>query len=308
MPVDNQLPDLNLLNTLKVLLEERHVTLAAQRLCVSQPAISRRLAQLRELFHDPLLVRTGNALEPTSLAKSLLPRLEGLFDQAGAIVHAGNFDPAVHPLEICLAVTDHDSQTIIPGVLSGLLRLCPGLTLRVRPWQRIRPMELMMGEVHCAVCHVSRQELPESFHTELLAPRNAVCLMRRGHPLAKGKLTLEKYLSCKHVSYLYEPDCPNWLDEALTARGLKRDIAVYYPSVRGAVMMLPGTDLILSTSRKVADAYAQDFGLACMPTPVDMAVVPNCFIWHDRSERDPGHAWFRTQFLRLFRELDQTRP
>lgn len=125
--------------------------------------------------------------------------------------------------------------------------------------------------------------------------------MRRGHPLADTELTLETFLKAQHISYLYEHDCTNWLDESLTKLGLKRNIVVRYPSVYGGLLMVQNSDLIMSTSREVADEYADTFNLVVRPSPVNLPPSPEYFIWHERYEHNPGHRWFRERFLELYR-------
>ncbi len=294
-------PNLNLLLTLKVLLEERHVTLAARRLCLTQSAVSKRLTLLRDIFHDPLLVRVGNVLEPTALALSLRPRLNRLFEEADSLVHTAAFDLEKGELTVNLAVTDFSLQSVLPKILCTMLRECPGLRLKTHVWQRLHITELLLGEVHCAKCHFTEHEISAEFHSIRLHSRAPVCIMRRGHPLADTELTLETFLKAQHISYLYEHDCTNWLDESLTKLGLKRNIVVRYPSVYGGLLMVQNSDLIMSTSREVADEYADTFNLVVRPSPVNLPPSPEYFIWHERYEHNPGHRWFRERFLELYR-------
>lgn len=298
----NTFPNFNLLTTLKVLLEERHVTLTAHRLCLTQPTVSKRLNQLRELFRDPLLVRVGNTLEPTSFAISLLPRLEHLFNEANSLIYTSKFDPQRDELNINLAITDFSLQIITPKILCTLINECPHLRITVHEWQRIHITDLLLGKVHFAKCHFVTGELSENFHAVCLHSRIPVCLMRRGHPLEHSKMTMNDFLCANHISYLYEHDSPNWLDETLAQMGVKRNIVIRYPSVRGGLLIVQHSDLIMSTSQEVANEYAESFNLVARKLPLNLPSSPEYFIWHDRYEHDPGHKWFRNRFLYLYKE------
>jgi DNA-binding transcriptional LysR family regulator len=127
--------DLNLLVHLRSLLEERNVTVAAQRSALSQPAMSRVLERLREMFDDPLLVRTGRTYALTVRAERLLRELDTLLPRVEAMIRGGEFDPGLSRERFRMALTDNGSAFLLPSLIPILRRTAPGVTLVVSVWQ-----------------------------------------------------------------------------------------------------------------------------------------------------------------------------
>lgn len=293
----------HLFSTLLVLLEERNISLAAQKLCLSQPAVSKRLKQLRETFHDQLLIRIQGKMELTALAQSLYPQLKKLCDQCNALLHASDFAPEHDPLTVELGLDGFGSLRTMPFVLAGLNALCPRLTVKTHHWQRINATELALGKVHCAKCYLTAGEWPPDFHAHLLSPSTSVCLLRKNHPLAEQEWTLASFLSGRHISYLYEKNATNRLDIYLERQGIKRDIAMYYPSLYGCLQLVSQSDLILSTPLHNIDSITKAFSLTARPIPIDLPVISEYFLWHTGYDHDPGHQWFRKTFLKLWQDF-----
>lgn len=296
--------DFRLMGSLKALLEEVSVTRAAERLHVTQPSMSKKLKQLREMFGDPLIIRRGNSFQLTNTAKSLREHIRAVFEELEKMSALQPFSPQSCRLDIRLAVTDFSSYAHVPHILARLREKCPGLHVLVEQWKRIDFEKIMLGKVHCAKCHLTETELPDELHGMELDSCSALCLMRRDHPLATGEFTLDRYLECEHVSYVYD-DCPNLLDAALAERGHKRRIAVFHPSVLACLSLTENSDLLLSTTRDIAAWATSRFSLTARDIPIPISSLKEYFVCRKQDLKNPGIHWFYSRFLHHYKELSE---
>ncbi len=288
--------DLRLFLVLDAVLAERSVTRAASRLGVTQSAVSHSLRELRARLGDPLLVRTGNGLEPTPLAQSLRPDLRlGLDALERLLRHEPRFDPATSTRSFSLATPDHPQFTMIPEFIGQLRRTAPGVNVRIRAIGPGLPEELASGRLDLVLAGA---EVEHTLALDREAMRTRVidepfcCLLRRGHPALMRQLDLQAYVALPHVLVSTTGGETGIVDRALAAQGLHRRVAVTVPSFPAAAYIVASSDLIATLPRAVAER-ARRLDVEIMPPPLELDRSVAYLWWHPRFQHDPGHAWWR---------------
>ncbi len=185
--------NLNLLRSLHVLLEECHVSRAADRLHITQSAVSRQLAQLRELCNDPLLVRDGNRLVPTPHALTMQDKLRSLLGEFDDLISNQPFDPKTCRQEFVISSSDYVAQYIMPDVVSQVVTQAPNIDITYRLWQPDFLARFNDTGIHLASTMLPRE--PENVSSVKIGEDRSVCLMRQGHPLNRFEA-----LSCEQIS------------------------------------------------------------------------------------------------------------
>jgi DNA-binding transcriptional LysR family regulator len=305
--------NMNLLVALDVLLEEKSVSIAAKRLGCSQPAASTRLAQLRAVFDDPLLVRDGRRLVLTPRATSLAaPLREALSRVSHAIARPDDFDPEQAEGELRIG-SRFAEITFVPPLLERLARRAPGLDLRVRD-VRAGDLQAMLGagEVDVLiqpqslerVFQITRGEtarLHESFYFQRLWDEPWVCVVRADHPHVRDELTLAQYASMSHILVSPRGDAYGFVDAALEELDLRRRIALVVSDFMLACVHTTQTDYVLTTHPGVLRAVRPflKVPLTVLPVPVELPVAVVSQVWHERTHRDPMHRWVRQQIYEL---------
>lgn len=289
--------NLNLLVALKALLDEGNVTRAAERLHITQSGMSKNLAQLRELFNDPLLVRSGNALVLTERARDLEGPLEVVLGNVRSLFEAQHFDPATCRRSFTLAVTDYVAQYILPDALGAILAAAPGIDIQAIGWEPDSMRSLAEGKIDMATCLT--EGVPSSVEQLRVGEDRFACLMRADHPLVlKGAMTLEEYVEADHAVITIGGDKVRIIDRVLGKLGHARNIRLRVPFYASAIELVARTDLLLTLPSHVARNVIQarpagEAGLVQMPLPFEIDPFEYSIIWHARFHGDPGHRWVR---------------
>jgi len=284
--------DLNLLLTLHALLTERHVTRAAVRLHRSQPAVSHALAQLREIFDDPLLVRRGGTLEITTRARALLPALDAALGQLNGLLRPPAFDPAQARRNFRVALSDYGARIVLPALVRTLRAEAPGIDLSVVQTSREAMLaQLTDGEIDLAIGVFP--QLPADIVADTLFEDRYTSVADRATLPPHGDLPREQWLARPHVLVAMRPDLQNEIDQQLAAAGMERHVALVLPHWSAALDVVAGTDLILTVAARTLAAMPAQAALRAFAPPV--ALLPIAFqqAWHARRDDDPAHRWLR---------------
>ena len=283
--------DLNLLPVFQVLLEERSVTKAAGRLGLTQPAVSRNLARLRELFNDPLFTRTPKGLNPTPravvLSLQLQQSMQGVFD----LVEPAVFDPLSTTKTFRLATTDYGAHVLLPNVVKRLYREAPNISLELIPWKEGAQKTLSEDNVDLATC--TSDDLPLGVYSRTLGEDEFVCVMRKSHPCVETKLTLKNYIKASHALITMGGSHKSVIDCILEKSGLTRRIALRSPHFVAALALVAQNNLLLTIPYGLAKSFASHYNLSISPFPGEKPRLSHSIIWHERNKQDPAHAWFR---------------
>ncbi len=297
--------DLNLLVSLQALLDERHVTRAAERLDLSQPAMSAGLARLRALLGDQILVRGPHGLGLTPRAEALAVQLRPVMAGIEQMVApAAGFVPATSRRTFSLIGTDFVEYALLPALAALLSRDAPGVQLMFKgPDFRHIEERMASGELDLAIGHCPAA--PDALVRKAAFTEPFVCVARRNHPaIADATLLLETYAELQHAQVLPQ-DSPMYadaVDGALAAVGMVRKVAVWQPSFLAVVAVVARTDLIATVPARVAALMAPSLPVVIHPLPLALPPSKIALYWHPRCKDDAGHAWFRQLVWLLLRE------
>ena len=281
--------DLNLLRALKVLLDEKHITRAANRIGLSQPAMSRALQRLRHAFNDQLLVRGSTGLDLTARAIELYEPLQNIFLDLNQLVAQPFFDPAIAQAEITIATRDYEVVTILPSVINALSKEAPNLKLRVIP---LNGDDLSPLDKHGVDFILSGSESKSAMlYRKKLFTENFVCLISAKE--AKQKFTLNKYLKMKHCLITITGDGLGVVDELLAEQDLKREISVYVPHFLAASHIVANSNLIVTLPRRLGLLLSDNKKIKLVEVPLAIPDFPIYLYWHSRNNNNPMHQWVR---------------
>lgn len=292
--------DLNLLLTLDALLAEHHVTRAAQRLGLSQPAVSVHLAKLREALGDPLLLPGPRGMRPTTRANELRePLRQALEALQRAVSPSAPFDPARAEHTWRIAASDYTEAAILLPALAGLRRAAPGTRLAVLQIVPSRLAKLAeQGDIDLAF-HIREGAPPTLRHRRLLAERY-VLAGRADHPRLKRRPTLAQFCAIEHV--VVSPDGGGFrgvADEALARVGATRRVVLSVPHFTFVKAVLASTDLVAMLPARLIGE--RDDALRVVEAPIEVPGFEMNMLWHERSHRDPAHVWLREQIAAAVR-------
>lgn len=297
-----QASDLSLLVALDALLQESSVTRAARRLGLSTPAMSHTLARIRERIGDPVLVRAGREMCLTPRAEALKPRVRSVVEEAQQVLaEPGPFSPAELSRSFTVLATDYVLTVLGRAIDREISAAAPAATLRFAPNTPGDGDALREGAADLAVGIYG--DLPPELRTRRLLTDRFVCAVRAGHPLARRRVTLEQYVSARHLQIAPRGAPGGYVDDELAARGLERHVARAVPFFSAALELVATTDYVLTVSERIARAAAASLGLHLFEVPLDLDPYALSLVWHPRFDGDPAHAFVRDAFVRAAAEV-----
>lgn len=296
--------DLNLAVVLHALLEERSVSRAGRRLALSQSATSHALSRLRELLGDPLFVRTPRGLAPTARAEEMAePLAVALRSIEGAFFAPEAFDAATAQRSFRIASSDYAEHVIMPSLLTRLAKVAPRMDLWGLPAPNEARGALAAGEIDLVVGPAAAVDTADALHESHLWDDDFVVVMRKGHPLTRGKLTVARYAAARHAFIAPRGRPGGVVDEALAKVGRSRRIAFTTPNFLVAPQVIAKTDLVITLASRIARAFTRSLPLVMLPPPLELPGFRVSMFWHERSDADPAHRFLRGELLRVARAL-----
>ncbi len=300
---DLQTLDLNLLRVFDAVARERHVTRAAEKLNLSQPAVSNALARLRTALNDELFLRRPGGVEPTALALSLAAPVAEVLDRLRVTLTAhAPFDPATTDRVFAIAFSEYAESVLGPPLLEVVAKEAPRALVAIGHADRTNALEkLESGEAELAVAVLPE---PPALYTRVrLLPEVFLTLMRAGHPLAEGPLTLERFTSFPHLLHSPNGSRDGALDEPLREAGFPRRLGAVVAHLGAVPDILRRTDMVMTLSSRLAQKMAEAHGLVLRPCPVEIRHTRLSLVFHRRFEADAGHAWLRRTLMAVAREV-----
>jgi DNA-binding transcriptional LysR family regulator len=292
--------DLNLLNALDVLLEERSVTRAALRLGLSTSAMSRTLSRLREALGDPILAPAGRALVPTPHAEAIAEQVRTLRLGAQTVLRPPKpIDPESMEREFTIRANDAFTQLYAAKLSAAVSALAPGVRLRfvAKPDKDIGPLRDGAVDLEIGVISENGGEL----RAQTLYRDTYVGVARPGHPILDAPVTPERLCAWGHVVFARRRGRSGPADEALALHGLSRRVVVVVPGFPAVIAAVSASDLLGLAPRSACLALAgYDMVLFDLPIPMPEIVVSQ--IWHPRMDADAGHRWLRGLVFEAFRD------
>ena len=294
--------DLNLLNSLRVLLKEKSVTRAAELLHVTQPAMSGILGRLRDYFDDPLIIPVGRKMELTPLAESLLQPISDLLLRIDATIRLRpEFDPLTTRRHFTLVASDYTISVLLAAVLKRVRQDAPRLTVGFSPPSEFVTQELESGEVDFVI-------MPEIFtspsqSSQVLFDDSYVVVACNDNPLGDS-ITLERYLELGHVAYQAEkgrtPVFERWFTEKY---GYTRRIEVSAYTFQLLPDLIVGTDRIATMHQRFAEQHLIGSRLRCVRPLFEVPKFDQVLHWHSYRDLDPGSQWLRDRIIETAQAL-----
>ena len=286
--------DLNLLPIFVALMEERSVTRAAERVGMTQPALSNALARLRTTFHDPLFVRERYGIQPTSVALELAPSIsEALARLDDAVLGRQDFDPAKAERLFTIAPNGYVEFVLAPAIVARLQEDAPGIKLSLVPYGNDLA-DTGVVSVGTALVLVRMVDPPDNLVVQHLMDDGFACVVRADHPEIGASITRDQYERLKHVNVMPPGRLRAGLFQALAQQEIRREVAISVTNFFAVAEMVAVTDHIGTLPSLICRRLAHDPRLKVSPAPVDLGSFPVEMAWHVRYRQDPAHRWLRS--------------
>jgi DNA-binding transcriptional LysR family regulator len=302
--------DLNLLKVFDVIMSERSLTRAAHLLALTQPAVSNALRRLRETLGDDLLVRSGRTLEPTARARELWPPVRAALQQLQASLAPSRFEPASANTTFVLTMADATAAELMPGLVGAITTQAPDVSLHVVPLTTRDPRRLLdEGHADLAIgnfpavltdltARAQSGEAVSYLHQRLFAG-DYVCAMRKGHPLASGPLTLDRYCAARHMLVSFSGRPFGFIDGALASLGRTRRVVLTVNQFFTAGKVVTHSDLLTVLPRHFIPVTGFASQLVLRELPFAAPPIRVDALWHVRHDDASAHVWLRSQIAAL---------
>lgn len=288
--------DLGLLRILQALVEERSIGRAAERMFLSQPAMSRSLDRLQTLFGDELLVRRGHGYEPTLRALQIYAELERLLPRIEGLVNGNHFDPAISTDRFRIAMTDLAALVFVPPIMAHLSKVAPSISIEIVPSDEDVFRKIETNALDLALW---MNAAPPELRTETLFHDRFACLVRRNHPIGSKPVTLKRYLDYAHVMITTFSHVQGIVDRALEERNAARQVRMRMPYFAAAAAVVERTDMIATLPSHLALHLTRTSKTRVVPAPEEFAEFRYLQAWHPRLDADPAHSWLRAIMRRF---------
>jgi len=287
--------DLNLFVVFDAIYTERNLTRAARVLFVTQPAVSNALKRLRQVFNDPLFVRTPRGVTPTPVADGISGAVKEALNLLNISLTEGqDFRPETSGKAFRFSVRDYDEAILIPKLMEQLAVLAPGVSIECYPVPRGQlENELASGALDFAL-DVPLFSAPQLCRHPLGAERY-VCMVRPGHPISGSRLTLDKYLALEHIHISGRRRGVGHVDMALEMLGRQRNIKLRMKNYMAGPQVVANTDLALTLPSNLASMY----DLQLFEVPFNVDTLNQYLYWHKSTDQDQASIWMRTLLLGL---------
>ncbi|MGS0741730.1 LysR family transcriptional regulator [Glaciimonas sp. GG7] len=295
--------DLNLLRVFDAIMTEQNLTRAANRLAMTQPAVSNALKRLRYSLKDELLIRTAHGVKPTQYAEELWPSVRRALTDLETAITPETFDVSRAQTTFQMAMADATAALWLPSLVRTIEREAPQLNIRMVPLTTRDPRQMLMrGDVDLAVGFFpgvtaqlsgSQTTSASPVHHERLYTGHYVCVMRKGHPLAQAPLTVDSYCNAHHLLVSFSGRAHGLIEEILVGMHRKRRILLTVNQFFTAGKVVASSDLITVLPRHLIDSTGMTDVLVACELPFPTPAVDVDMLWHERDARNPAHKWLR---------------
>lgn len=304
---------MNLLVYLDVLLRERSVTKAANKIGISQPAMSNGLRRLRDLFNDPLLVRTSEGMAPTERAQELEPLIRvALQDIEKAIRPRAAFNAFDSTRVFRIMASDYAESTLIPPLLRRLREEAPDVSLDIMTPSDVSFNDVEQGKVDMVINRFA--SLPQSFHQTTIWSDEFCCMLSADNPIISN-FCLKSYLESRHVwvsktgfgvGVGVDPEDVQrlgFVDEVLAQLGKKRKITVFTRHYQAAMLLAEQNDLVVTIPARTTHLQAHNPRLVVKAPPFEIPHLLLKMVWSPLLHNDPAHQWMRRLVVDVAEEV-----
>lgn len=300
--------DLNLLVALDALLAEGSVLGAARRMNLSAPAMSRTLGRIRDAIGDPVFVRAGRKLVPTPRALELRAQVRDVVKDAKMLLRpAGEVSPSMLDRAFTLRTSDFIAGVFGARICAAILNRAPNISLRFTAQGKEDVNALREGHLDLDIGVIG--DTGPEIRIQTLFRERFVGVVRKDHPLAKGRMSTKRFASAVHVGASRRGRTYGPIDDALKALGLSRKVAFVVPDFYAALLAAADSDFVASLPRQVAlGAYRLGLAVHVFDLPVSVPSIAISQAWHPRYDADAGHRWLRQTVRSAIVEAQTTHP
>ncbi|WP_334030062.1 LysR family transcriptional regulator [Alteromonas sp. P256] len=296
--------DLNLLMIFDAIMTEGAITRAADRLSMTQPAVSNALSRMRSAWKDELFVKDGRGIQPTSYAKNLWSQIQGPLGELEVAVNPTNFDPATAKRTFRIAATDSIVSMVWGPLRKVIENEAPGINIHAIPNYDMET-DKILKDAEAELTFSKHQEPDSVIRAEHALDPSWVVVMRPDHPLAASQLTLDDFVAADHLLVSMTGDVTGPTDQVLANLGLKRRVAMSVNQFYNAAPLLKESDLICVVPSLVVEKEIFSGELAVFETPVEIVSSSLSVMWHKRQDQDAGLQWLRGLVVKFIRERAQ---
>ena len=293
--------DLNLLKVFDAVMAERSMTRAAQRLAMTQPAVSHALKRLREATGEELFIREAFGMRPTPRAEALWPDVRGALDRLRHALEPGVFEPSQEAFTCRIAMADATAALLLPPLVARLEREAALANVHVLPLTTRDPRSLLeqgeadmaVGYFPAAVAALKAQGDTALIRQHRLYESDYVCVMRQGHPLADVSMDLDTYCAARHMLVSFSGRPQGFVDEALAALGRSRRIVLTVNQFFTAGRVVTQSDLLTVLPTSFVEATGYKGQIVERPLPMPLSRVHVDMLWHLRNDDRSAQRWMR---------------
>lgn len=294
--------DLNLLAVFQEVYRERQISSAARRLGLTQSAVSNALGRLRRTFGDELFVRTAQGMQPTPFAQQVADPVDAALAQVAlALNQRSRFDAATSTRRFTIAMTDVGEVYFMPALIERCRLLAPQAQVSsVRAGSIALKQEMETGRVDLAIG--AFDDVSEALYQKLLFRQPYVSMFRNGHPLARGAVTLKRFVAAEHLLVDSGESPYPRINQLLEKAGIVAASRFRVPHFTAVPYIVGGSDLVVTVPQKLAERAAAPFGLKWLKPPLALPTLQTNMFWHRRYHQDPGSQWLRALVAEAFAE------
>lgn len=290
--------DLNALAVFDVVMTEQSLTRAAEKLALSQPAVSNTLARLRLRLKDPLFYKEGRHIKPTARALALWEEISPSLRNIVRATSPTTFDPGTARERFRVAADDFMVSLFWPPLRKVLEASAPGVDLLAHPY-RLGSSEPMLEKGEVDFCIVAAETVSGRVRTAGMFELEYACVMRKGHPLSAGRLTVRRFAAADHLLVSLSGALAGPVDTALQTVGAHRRVAMTVNGFGSVLPLIAETDLIAVLPQRLVRSSRLQHCLHCTAPPVTLPPARVVLAWHPRSDRNPAHEWLRKTLLAI---------
>lgn len=293
--------DLNLLRIFDAVMAEGSLTRAAAQLAMTQPAVSHALKRLHEAVGESLFERSAHGVKPSPRAQALWPQVRSVLGLLQQALAPTAFAPQTDPVSFRLAMVDATAVLLVPDLVSEIerqqalanLRVLPLTTRDPRPLLERGEADLAVGHFPDAIARLIAEGDEATLRHQRLYDSRYMCVMRRGHPLAAGPLSLDDYCAAKHLLVSFSGKPHGFVDQALGALGRQRRILLTVNQFYTAGRVVADSDLLTVLPESFLTATGVPSALVTRELPFQLSPIQVVMVWHLRRDAAPAHRWLR---------------
>ncbi len=295
--------DLNLLRVFDAVYREQSLSRAAQRLGLSQPGISQALNRLRQHIGDPLFVRQTHGVAPTAYSDAIAEPIQRALENLQAALHTRTVqDLRQIDRRLRIAMSDYSESLILAPLIRLIDEQAPKLQIRVVPDDRVNLHTAMNdGELDLVIGAIP--PLDEQYRHQDLCTEEFVCIVRRGHPVIQGHLSLDHYKQARHVGIAVRAAQLSKIDQACQPHGFQRQINVVVPNFMALPFIIAATDCVATMPRRLLRLVPPHLGLQILPAPIALPTPTIRQYWPERNHQDMVCRWMREQIYQICQTL-----